>query len=450
MAPVTRRAALALLGGGALAGALWPRTPRSRQGVPRGRVEIEYWEKWTGAEGAALDRVIDRFNASQDRIWVRRLAVADIVPKAMVAIAGGDPPDLCGLYSFNIPQLAESQAAMSFDELAPRGGEISPEIYAPSVARLLTYRGRQWAAVTSCYTLGLYCNLDHFESEGLPVQELPRTIGQLDTTARRLTRQDRDGHISRTGFQQNLPQWWPYTWPVLFGGTLYDAGADRATIGEPSGVAAFTWIQETARRLGVEEGRALARTFDRSYHTPRDPFLSGRASMVVQGPWLANFASIHAPALRFACAPPPVDASVFDPSAPLGMVEADVLVVPRGCRHPREAWEFVSFMQRMDVQEELSKAHGKSSPLRHVSADFAATHPNRSVGAFDAVVKSPRACILPQTRVWQQYADMTSGLFDQAWDGAPVEPALARVQARAQELLDLTRSRRLAREGASE
>lgn len=448
-APIPRRAALAVLGASALTAALWPRTPRSRADIPRGRIVLEYWEKWTGAEGAALDRVVDRFNRTQGRIWVRRIPVADIVPKAMVAIAGGDPPDLCGLYSFNIPQLAESRAALAFEEIAPTGQEIDPAIYAPSVARLLTYRGRQWAAVTSCYALGLYCNLAHFRDAGLDPSALPRTIQELDSAAERLTVRDPDGALRRTGFQQNLPQWWPYSWPVLFGSTLYDPARDRATIADAGGLAAFTWIQRTAERIGREQGRALARTFDRSYHTAGDPFFSGRASMIVQGPWLASFARVHAPQLDFVCVPPPVDAALLDPSAPLGMVEADVLVVPRGCRHPREAWDFVLFMQRQDVQEELCQAHGKSSPLREVSEHFTATHPNRSVGAFDSIVKSPRALVLPQTRVWQQYADMTSGLFDQAWDGAPVQASLDRVQSRAQQLLDQSSLRRAQREAAA-
>jgi hypothetical protein len=96
----------------------WPRRPRSRAGIPSGRVVLDYWEKWTGSEGLALQKVVDRYNQSQGKVWVRRIPVADIVPKTMVAIAGRDPPDLAGLYSFNIPQLAESRAAMSFDEFS--------------------------------------------------------------------------------------------------------------------------------------------------------------------------------------------------------------------------------------------------------------------------------------------------------------------------------------------
>lgn len=442
---ITRRAALGIAGAAAASALLWPRTPRSHANIPAGRTILDYWEKWTGIEGLALDRIIDRFNTTQDRTWIRRIPIADIVPKAMVAIGGGDPPDLVGLYSFNIPHFAESLAAIPFDELATPTEPLDPDIYAPSIRSLLTYRDRQWAAVTSCYALGLYCNLDHLQEAGIDPTRLPQTISQLDTLADQLTQRDTYGNLTRTGFQQNLPQWWPYFWPILFGGTLYDPASDRATLADPSGLSAFNWISRTAARLGIQQSRSLARTFDRSYHTAGDPFFSGRASMVIQGPWLANFARTQAPKLRFACAAPPVDDTLLDPAAPLGMVEADILMVPRGCRHPREAWQFIRFMQRQDVQEELATAHGKSSPLRAVSTEFTSAHPNPFVTTFDSIVKSPRVLILPQTRVWQQYADMTSRAFDQAWNGQPIEPVLKDIQSRAQQLMHLAAQRRLAR-----
>lgn len=442
-----RRALLAALGGVGLASLLWPRTPRSRANIPSGRVVLDYWEKWTGSEGLALQKIVDRYNLSQDRVWIRRIPVADIVPKTLVAIAGGDPPDLAGLYSFNIPQLAESRACMSFDELADTHEPLTPDLYAPAVSRLLTFNGLQWAAVTSCYALGLYCNLAHLRELDLDAAALPRTISQLDELAERLTIRAADGSLTRTGFQQNLPQWWPYSWPALFGNTLFDPASGRATLADPSGIAAYEWIKETARRLGADASRALARTFDRSYHTPADPFFSGRASMVVQGPWLASFARTTAPHLEFVCIPPPVHDPLLDPAAPLGIVEADILIIPRGCRHPAEAFDFVRFMQRRDVQEELCRAHGKSSPLRDVSPGFWHDHPNPHVHAFDSIIKSPRASILPQTRSWQQYADMTGGLFDRVWGGELVAPAVRAVQSRAQELIDVATLRRVQRHG---
>jgi len=61
------------------------------------RLVLDYWEKWTLFEQKAMEAVVDDFNKSQDRITVRYIMTSDIDEKALIAIAGGDPPDLVGL-----------------------------------------------------------------------------------------------------------------------------------------------------------------------------------------------------------------------------------------------------------------------------------------------------------------------------------------------------------------
>jgi ABC-type glycerol-3-phosphate transport system substrate-binding protein len=65
-------------------------------------VEIVYWEKWTGFEGEAMSATIDFFNAQKIRnekgqlIQCRYLATTQVDRKSLLAIAGGNPPDLAG------------------------------------------------------------------------------------------------------------------------------------------------------------------------------------------------------------------------------------------------------------------------------------------------------------------------------------------------------------------
>ncbi len=445
---LTRRAALGVLAAGAVGSALWRPTPRGQAGVPRGRVAIEYWEKWTGPEGDAVQALVDRFNQSQDRIWVRRLPVSEIKAKAMVAISGGDPPDVVGLFSFNVPQFAEARAALPFDELESVDLRIDPETYAPAVLRLLTHEGRQWAGVTSVYNLALYYNRAMFREAGLDPDRPPRTVSELDAASERLLIRASGGGIARAGFLQRLPEWWPYFWPVMFGGRLYDPVANRALLTDAPTIAAYQWVQETARRLGPEESARFAGALGRTFHSPQDPFISGKAAMIIQGPWIANFIRLYRPDLDYGAAPAPVDPAIYDPARPRGLLEADVLMIPRGCRHPREAYTFVRWMQLQPAQEALATAHAKGSPLRAVSAEFRATHPNRCVGVHDAITASPDVLILPQTRVWQAYADLMTGMFDAVWRGQPVTATLGDVERRAQSMMDQAadlRARRRAR-----
>jgi ABC-type glycerol-3-phosphate transport system substrate-binding protein len=78
--------------------------------------------------------VVDDFNRSQARIHVRYLVTSAIDQKSMIAIAGGDPPDVIGLWNYNVPGYAESGALIALDDLAPRFG-VRPENYAAGMRR---------------------------------------------------------------------------------------------------------------------------------------------------------------------------------------------------------------------------------------------------------------------------------------------------------------------------
>lgn len=433
---IPRRAALGAIAATASAYSLWPIKPRAAANTPRGRVVLRYWEKWTGPEGDAAQRVVDRFNRTQNRTWVVRVPIADITSKAMVAIAGGDPPDLLGLFSYSVPRLAAANAAMAIDQFASRSSDLDPSIYAPAVARLLTINGRQWAGVNTCYTLALYYNKARFRDAGLDPEKPPQTITQLDAAADSLTRRDPSGNLVQPGFLHNLPGWWPYFWPVMFGGKLFDESTQRATITSAECLAAYSWVRDGAAGVGPAQATRFASAYGRSFHSPQDPFFSGRLAMIVQGPWVASFLKHHAPGLEYGCVPVPVADHLFNPAAPRGLLESDVLVIPRGCPHPDEAFDFFKFMQRHDVQEELAAAHGKSSPMSRASHEFTRNHVNPYVHVHDAIAKSPAVEILPQTTEWQAYSDLTIGAFESIWSGADPAATLQKVQSRAQQLID--------------
>lgn len=444
-ARLTRRAALGAIGAAGAAAILWPAGDR-RGRAPAGRVEVTYWEKWTGREGGALQAMVDRYNQSQDRAWVRLVPVGDITSKAMVAIGGGDPPDVVGLYTYNVPGYAEARAVMDLSQFAPldTDGALNLDRFAAGVRGLLTHEGRHWAGVNTCYTLALYYNPALFREAGLDPGRPPRTIGELDEAAQRLTRRAGAGgpssRIEQAGFLQNLPGWWPYVWPFLFGGRLFDEATNRATIGEAECVAAFEWIRRTAERYGAAATRSFAAGFGRSIHSAEDPFISGRVAMIVQGPWLVNFIQAYRRNLEVAAAPVPESAP--NAEAPTGLLEADVLMIPRGCRHPEEAFRFLAFMQRREIQEQLARLHCKPSPLAEQSPEFLALHPSPTIGVHQRIVASPRARILPRTRVWKAYSDLIVSAFDAVWSGADPSAELSRVAGRAQVLMDAAAARR--------
>src|SRR5690348_6230091 len=78
----------------------------SRQGRAD-RVTVVYWEKWTGQEGEEMRKVVDAFNRSQDRVFVKYLSISGVDQKTLLATAGGDPPDIAGVWQEQVAQFSD-------------------------------------------------------------------------------------------------------------------------------------------------------------------------------------------------------------------------------------------------------------------------------------------------------------------------------------------------------
>ena len=442
---VSRRVALGAMVAGAAGFALLG--PRGRRDIPSGRLVLDYWEKWTRHEGDAMERIVDAFNASQSRIWVRYLVVSDIGQKSLVSIAGGNPPDLIGLYSLNVPSYAESGAILALDERAAARG-LSLEQYTPGVRRVMVHKGKWWATVNTAGSVALYYNRGAFGDVGLDPDRPPRTIAELDAMHAKLIKRDAAGKLERVGFLHREPGWWSWLWANHFGGRIFDESSNRATVDSAECIRAMEWMQSYTRDLGIDRLKTFAESFG-NYFTPENPFLTGKVAMVIQGPWIANLIKAFKPDHDYGVAPFPTLAGA-PADAPVGLIDTDVLVIPRGAKNPDAAMEFIAFTQRQDMTEQLATAHCKPSPLATVSESFLTNHPNRGIRVHYDIFKSPGAYVPPRTRVWQQFKDEFDTQVQRLWrlDATPVV-ALGELQARIQSLVDHSADQQRRRYGAN-
>lgn len=440
---LSRRATLGVIAAGAAGFALLG--PRPRQDVPKGRVVLDYWEKWTGAEGQAMQRLVDRFNASQSEIFVRYLSIGSIDQKAMIAVAGRSPPDILGLWSFNIPAFAEAGALMPLDSLAEKHG-IGSGDYAQAVWPMLTHRGRLWSLISTCGTVALYINDDRLAEAGLAGARAPRTIEELDTLSGALLERRPNGDIEKLGFIHTDPGWWSWLWGYHFGGSLLDEASNTATASAPENVSAYEWVQSYPKKFGARELSKFQSGVG-FYGTAQAPFLTGRVGLTIQGPWMANLIQAFRPDLNYRVVPMPTAASIADASHPVGLVDGDVLTIPAGAREPEASFAFIAWMQQQRQIEEIATAHAKNSPLAQVSDAFIAAHPNRGIAAHNAIAASDRAFRFPKTRVWPRYVSEFDAAFQRLWL-LQDEPAsmLASIGARAQAALDQAAAMRARRE----
>ena len=154
--------------------------------------------------------------------------------------------------------------------------------------------------------------------------------------------------------------------------------------------------------------------------------------MVLNGPWLKNFIDKFAPDIEWGVAACPAFPGVAD-DAPRTLVVSDMIVIPKGAKHPREAFEFISYLQRQDVAEKLNAAFGKFTALRQVSPGFIAHHPNPAIKTFLDLARSPNAVAVPRLSNWREFdIEMTIAAMRVRYLLRSPEEALAVVQERMQ------------------
>jgi len=398
-----------------------------------GRTVIRYWEKWTGFEADAMRAVVDDFNASQDRIFVEYSSISQIDRRLMLAIAGGVPPDVAGIWSVDIPVYAENNALTPLDAMAREVG-ISPADYIGVFWKLCGHRGHLWALPSTPSSVALIYNKRLFREAGLDPERPPRSIAELEAFNERLTRRAPDGRLLSIGHLPEEPGWWNGMWGYWFGAELWN-GSDKVTADSPKNLEAYRWVQSYPERFGAKNLLAMHDGFG-NFASAQNPFFTGRIAMVLQGPWIYNFIKNYAP--------PDFDWGVaaFPSSDPdrlrdTTIVESDLLVIPAGARHPREAFEFIRYVNSPGPMEKLCLGQRKFSPLAACSEGFFRAHPNPYIRTFLELAKSPNARYAPRMTTWSEYKSDMANAVGRIWAGkATAEEALADVQARQQRALD--------------
>ena len=403
-------------------------------------VHVVYWEKWNGFEAQAMQAVIDKFNASHEGIIVDYYATSVPDRKTIVATAGGDPPDIAGLNAQNIATFADAEALQPLDGFILREGMTDAEWlsrYYPVYARICSHGGHVYAGISTPAVEALYWNKTLFREAGLDPERAPRTLAEFNDYARRLTKHDpATGRLTQVGFLPQDPGWWPWIFCNWFGGSFFD-GREITLASDPANIAAFAWIQSFTRDYGLDNVKLFSSNFG-PWASPSAPFFTGKIAMVFQGVFYDNYIHQYKPGLDYGVGPWPENVpGVTD----FAMAEADVLTIPRGARHAREAWEFIRYVNsanplaqsRDELQgaELLDYLQVKNSPLRVWSPFFANHNPHPHIAMMRRLSASPHATCIPDLGIWQEYYREIISAFDKVrlLDATPAQ-ALDYAQAR--------------------
>ncbi len=426
------RAPIGLLAACIVVWALCEAASPGRQSVPSGREPVVFWHFWGGKDREVVREIVRRFNRSQDRYWVDEVPVPgqNLDMKFFMALAGGDFPDVLNQDDQIIAGWAHRGVLTPIRKLTAGDDEYKQLTawLSPSARKIGTYNGELYGLCNAIDIRALF-----YRKDTLGPHEPPHTITELDRIAQRSS-----DEVSRISFLPDDRRLW--AWGIVFGGDFYDKATGRVTANHPQIVKALEWMASYTNYHGLQTVRAFRSTNREA--GAGSMLLDGRYEFMMDGQWrVAELDAARDAAMQ--SGREPLDYGVVPlPSPPggrrdAGWVNGNFFVVPRGCKNPAGAWEFMKFWSGFGGHEKdaaLTAASGGWVPAsravveRPAFQEYLQKHPNFRL--FVELANSPNQMPTPTIPVQAYFYERVN---------LAAEEALSLSKTPKQALADATR-----------
>jgi len=306
---------------------------------------ITLWHPWGGSSKEKLASVVREFNRTHSEFHVRASFCPtdlDSSQKFFTSVAANKPPDVTFVAGDQTAAYAEQGALQPLDSFIKEAG-IRPEDFFTPCWLQSYYKNHVWSmAYCADPNFAFAWNKKVFRDCGLDPEKPPRTIAEVDKYNDIISRVDGD-KITRIGiipWQQFSSANATFTWGWAFGGSFFDPKSNKITCNEPKVLKAVEWMVSYGKKYDITKVNAFASGFG---SRDQNPFYTGQIGMTCL--FISQLEDIkeYAPNLDYGL--------TFIPAPPDGEQNSSwvggwCLAIPKGSKHPKEAWEFIRWCCR--------------------------------------------------------------------------------------------------------
>ncbi|MGV9378692.1 ABC transporter substrate-binding protein [Nonomuraea sp. NPDC003707] len=300
---------------------------------------LELWHGFnTDAEVKAFEEAIAGFNKKFPQITVK--AVKNVQDDQITqAIRGGNAPDVAA--SFTTDSVAQWCKSGAFQDLTPVIKQDGIDLSVlPEVARSYSgFEGKQCTLPLLADAYGLY-----FNKKLMKGNQPPKTLSELTALAKKLTVRDADGTIKVAGFIPSAQYYEnsPTHLAPMVGAKWYNDDGTSAIGSDPAWKRLLTWQKELVDWYGYANLEKFRKSLGDEW-SAKHPFYQGKVAMVLDGEWRNAMIANEAKDLDYGTAPLPVADDRPDLYGS-GFTAGTVIGVPKGAKHPQQAWELVKHL----------------------------------------------------------------------------------------------------------
>jgi len=392
------------------------------------KVTLEFWYGWTGPEGEAMEKLIKKFNDSQERIFVKGLSQSDY-QKQLTAITGGNPPDIASQFGNSVVPWGTKGAMIQLDEYISKSN-MNMDDFIPAALDTVQYEGKTYAIPLAMHVLMLFYNKDILTETGLDGP--PETMSELKDYINKLSIVNKDGRLDRLGLWPGVD---PYTITYSYGGKYWDNEKKEITPDNPGFISALQFSKDIWDEYGSENLDRFASGLGQGL-TAQDPFFTGKYAMALNGEWLPTFIDRYAPDLNYGIAPVPYEDGHPEYANP-GSADTSVLYIPKGAKHPEESWEFLSWFTAKEQMVEFTAALGNLPTLKSALDDPAYDNIPGFKEFLDYLNTSNNIHSFPALPFMNEYRDKISKEYDAILRGkTSIEDAVDSIKSEIEPLVN--------------
>ncbi len=255
------------------------RTNDTTQEVVAEKVELVFWHGIESPENnEVLKKLVTKFNDDHPQIEVKlqHFGAADQVQgKVMTAVQGGNQPELMWWAPAFTGMLAEADVLAAADDLMADDDKFDKNDIYPGLWEVSKYKGKIYTVPFEANNLAIYYNKKHFAEAG--IEKIPETWDEFYKVAKKLTTKKRYGFLVPVGTNE----WTVWTWQTLLwqaGGDFLNKNNDGPAFNSEAGETALKFWKKM-----IDTKVAAFSETDTGYKP--DYFVSGKFSMMINGPW---------------------------------------------------------------------------------------------------------------------------------------------------------------------
>jgi multiple sugar transport system substrate-binding protein len=263
----------------------------------------------------------------------------------LTRLASGDVPDLVRMPRTSIAGYAARGVLQNVDAcVAPVKAQ-----YRAGAMKSMTYAGHIYGLPEFTNQITLIVNQSAFKSSGVPISAAQTTNWpKLLATAKKLTKRDSSGNITRIGFDPKIPEFFPL-WVKWFGKDIISKNGLKAQLNTPQAVKALTF---TLSIINAEGGwnkfKAFRDTFD--FFGKQNPLVKDQLGFWPMESFIYNVFSNNSPDVDLV-------AKYFTNHAggPITMFSGNGWGIPKGSKNPQAACDYMKAVTSVDAWRTAAK-----------------------------------------------------------------------------------------------